>query len=154
MDEFLSGEVISGKEEPSFNFATVGQIFSDGVTLIFDGQTAATGKHYKCNTSAMIRAGDRVKICKDSGTYVVEYAVGAPNSAGGGIPSGGKLGAVLTKKSASDGDVQWSDKAAQAVSADSVANIMSVGTSFQIGASYNALVVLSGGIYHFINFDS
>ena len=60
------------------NFATIGAVYEDGVSLIFDGEAAPTEKHYLCNTSAYFKAGDRVKIATDSGTYVVEYAVGAP----------------------------------------------------------------------------
>lgn len=59
-------------------FATVGAVYADGVTLIFDGETEAAEKRYKCNTGVVFHAGDRVKICADSGTYVVEYVVGAP----------------------------------------------------------------------------
>lgn len=92
--------------EPEMRFATVGAVFGDGVTLIFDGQTAATEKHYKCNTSVLFHAGDRVKIASDSGTYVVEYIVGSPG-ADAPIPKGGSSGQVLSKKSDSDGDVVW-----------------------------------------------
>ncbi|MEG1564244.1 MAG: hypothetical protein RR365_11045 [Bacteroides sp.] len=69
-------------EPTETNFATIGAIFTDGVTLIFDGEKTATEKHYKVNTSAKFAAGNRVKICKDSGTYIVEYAVGAPSAGG------------------------------------------------------------------------
>lgn len=92
--------------EPEMRFATVGAVFGDGVTLIFDGQTAATEKHYKCNTSVLFHPGDRVKIASDSGTYVVEYIVGSPG-ADAPIPKGGSSGQVLSKKSDSDGDVVW-----------------------------------------------
>lgn len=92
--------------EPEVRFATVGSVFDDGVTLIFDGQTAATEKHYKCNTSVLFHAGDRVKIASDSGTYVVEYIVGNPG-ANAPIPKGGSSGQVLAKKSGTDGDVVW-----------------------------------------------
>lgn len=92
--------------EPEVSFATVGAVFGDGVTLIFDGQTAATEKHYKCNTSVLFHPGDRVKIASDSGTYVVEYIVGSPG-ADAPIPKGGSSGQVLSKKSDSDGDVVW-----------------------------------------------
>jgi len=60
------------------NFATIGTVYTDGVTLIFDGQTAATTKRYKCNSTITFAAGQRVKIFKDSGTFVVEYPVGNP----------------------------------------------------------------------------
>ena len=65
-------------KKPEFHFATVGDVYSDGLSLIFDGQTQATSKHYKCNTSCKFTAGQRVRIIKDSGTYVVEYPVGRP----------------------------------------------------------------------------
>lgn len=92
--------------EPEVHFATVGAVHSDGVTLIFDGQEAATEKHYKCNTAILFHAGDRVKIASDSGTYVVEYIVGSPG-ADAPIPKGGSSGQVLAKKSSTDGDVAW-----------------------------------------------
>lgn len=59
-------------------FATVAAVYDDGLTLIFDGESTATEKRFKCNTSVIFHAGDRVKLCADSGTYVVEYVVGAP----------------------------------------------------------------------------
>ncbi len=92
--------------EPEVHFATVGAVYSDGVTLVFDGQEAATEKHYKCNTAILFHAGDRVKIASDSGTYVVEYIVGSPG-ADAPIPKGGSSGQVLAKKSSTDGDVEW-----------------------------------------------
>ena len=63
---------------PAPGFATVGAVYADGVTLIFDGESQAGAKRYKCNTSVLFAAGDRVRITADSGTYVVEYAVGTP----------------------------------------------------------------------------
>lgn len=62
--------------EQSDMLATVGAVYSDGLSLIFDGQTAASQKHYKRNTSITFSAGQRVKIVKMSGTYIVEYPVG------------------------------------------------------------------------------
>ena len=59
-------------------FATVAQVYEDGVTLILDGETEPTQKHYQTNTSVVFAAGDRVKILRDSNTYVVEYKVGPP----------------------------------------------------------------------------
>lgn len=101
----MMGETIV-MTEPEVRFATVGAVYSDGVTLIFDGQEAATEKHYKCNTAILFHAGDRVKIASDSGTYVVEYIVGSPG-ADAPIPKGGSSGQVLAKKSSTDGDVMW-----------------------------------------------
>ena len=55
--------------------ATVGAVYEDGLTLIFDGQTEASQKHYKRNTAVTFSAGQRVKIIKMSGTYIVEYPI-------------------------------------------------------------------------------
>lgn len=63
--------------------ATVGTVYEDGLSLILDGQAEATAKHYRCNTSATFKAGDRVKVARISGSYVVEYVVGPPSSGGG-----------------------------------------------------------------------
>lgn len=65
---------------PIFYLATVGAVYSDGLSLIFDGSTTASEKHYKCNTSISFKAGDRVKISKISGSYVVDYVVGIPKT--------------------------------------------------------------------------
>ena len=56
--------------------ATVGGVYSDGLTLIFDGQTQSTAKRYKRNTAVTFTPGQRVKVAKISGTYIVEYPVG------------------------------------------------------------------------------
>ena len=103
----------SKEQIPIYNFATVGNVYDDGLSLIFDGQENETEKHYKCNTSVLFKAGDRVKILQDSGTYVVEYVVGAPKqedkpvSSGGNLPSGGSAGQYLKKSSAQDYDAAW-----------------------------------------------
>lgn len=55
--------------------ATVGGVYADGLSLIFDGQTEASQKHYKRNAAVTFAAGQRVKIVKMSGTYIVEYPV-------------------------------------------------------------------------------
>ena len=55
--------------------ATVGAVYDDGLTLIFDGQTEASKKRYKRNTAVTFSAGQRVKIVKMSGTYIVEYPI-------------------------------------------------------------------------------
>lgn len=137
MGEILDANLVPEEmvEIPEFAFATIGAVNSEGVTLIFDGQEEATDKVYKVNTSVVFSAGDRVKVHKDSGTYVVEYVVGSP--AGdiliplGGVdgnvlkkdgsidyalkwgtvenplPSGGSSNNILAKNSATDYDVKW-----------------------------------------------
>ena len=97
-------------EEIKRNFATIGAVYEDGVTLIFDGEENPTDKHYLCNTSVEFHAGDRVRIVECDGTYIVEYVVGPPGSGGGGggLPPGGAQFTVLQKASNVDGDVTWS----------------------------------------------
>lgn len=96
------------------SFATISAVYEDGVTLIFEGETEPGPKHYLVNTSVVFAAGDRVKLAADSGTYIVEYVVGAPKAAapggGLGLPTGGSKGQVLTKQSSADGDATWSDE--------------------------------------------
>lgn len=94
-----------------FNFATIGEVFEDGVSLIFDGQEYPTEKHYKVNTSIVFKPKDRVKILSDSGTYVVEYVVGKPKSTEDdnetSLPAGGQKGEALVKDSNDDFAVSW-----------------------------------------------
>lgn len=97
-----------------FNFATIGGVYNDGVSLLFDGTERPSEKHYKVNTSIAFHAGDRVKILADSGTYIVEYVVGNPmldsDSVDGStvaIPSGGTTGQYLRKSSDKDFDMAW-----------------------------------------------
>lgn len=100
----------------NFNFATIGQVYEDGVSLIFDGQEEASQKHYKVNTSVRFSPGDRVKILSDCGTYIVEYVVGNPaidaESEGedaGVLPTGGSKGQYLRKSSNDDFAMVWED---------------------------------------------
>lgn len=89
--------------------ATIGAVYSDGVSLIFDGESAATEKHYKTNTAIIFAAGDRVKIAELSGTYVVEYIVGAPGAdyPASPLPTGGTTGQVLAKSGNGNYEVEW-----------------------------------------------
>lgn len=66
------------EEPPDQSFATVAAVYADGISLKFDGSAAPSAKHYKCNAAIKFEAGQRVRIIKDSGTYVVEYPVGVP----------------------------------------------------------------------------
>lgn len=73
--------LISEQRSPDVQIiATVDTVYTDGATLIFAGESASSAKHYKANAGAVLAAGDRVKIAKVSGTYIIEYAIGAPNS--------------------------------------------------------------------------
>lgn len=84
IDGISEAQDVQEEQNLDARLATVGAVYTDGLTLIFDGQEAATEKHYKCNTSVTFKAGDRVKVVRISGSYVVEYVVGAPSSGGGG----------------------------------------------------------------------
>ena len=67
---------LAKREEPRGDaLATVGAVYADGITLIFDGATAPTTKRYKYNKSATFAVGDRVKIARVGGTYIVEYPI-------------------------------------------------------------------------------
>lgn len=69
---------------PDFMLATIGAVYADGVSLIFDGQSEPTAKHYKVNASVYFQPGNRVKVTKDSGTYIVEFVVGSTYTGGSG----------------------------------------------------------------------
>ena len=97
------------KEPAEASFATIGTVYADGVTLIFDGETEESEKHYLVNQTASYSAGQRVKILRDSGTYFIEYPIGAPVTHAPDLPSGGAKDQVLTKSSAADYAVQWAD---------------------------------------------
>ena len=110
MDEILTitEPVEETTDEIVRHFATIGAVYEDGVSLIFDGEETPTEKHYLCNTSAFFSAGDRVKILPDSGTYVVEYVVGSPKQKKTvGLPSGGIAGQILQKMSDEEFHAAW-----------------------------------------------
>lgn len=76
MDIF--GTTKAATSSGQIGLATVGAKYADGVSLIFPGQTAATAKHYKCNTAVTLAAGDRVLITRVSGSVVVICKIGDP----------------------------------------------------------------------------
>lgn len=76
MDENLFVPVETEKKQ--INFATVAEIYEDGISLIFDGEESPSEKHYRCNSFIVFTKGDRVRIAEDSGTYIVEYPIGNP----------------------------------------------------------------------------
>lgn len=97
---------------PDFQFATVASVETDGVTLLFDGEESAGAKVYKTAAGVVLAPGDRVKVCRDSGTVVVEYAIGTPGSSPTevhGIPAGGLRKQVLTKSTDADYAAEWQD---------------------------------------------
>ena len=98
------------EEAAEINLATVTAVTGSGIKIQIDGESGAGDKTYKCNTGAAFKVGDRVRIKKDSGTYIVEFPVGSPG-ASYPLPTGGSTGQVLAKSSNSDYAVQWVDAA-------------------------------------------
>lgn len=78
IENYQEKESLSTPQPAPQNFATIGEVYDDGVSLIFDGEENASEKHYKTNAFVVFHPGDRVRIISDSGTYVVEYPVGDP----------------------------------------------------------------------------
>lgn len=74
--ELFSGASTQKREQAQSFLATVAGVYSDGVTLRIDG--SETKKHYLANASQSFSVGDRVKVAKISGTYIVEYKIGKP----------------------------------------------------------------------------
>lgn len=78
IESYQEEKALEFHEPEDATFATIGAVYADGVSLIFDGSEQASQKHYKVNSFIVFAAGNRVRIIKDSGTYVVEYPVGNP----------------------------------------------------------------------------
>lgn len=135
MDEFvetIQGEVLTADEGVEFLTAVIGAVNAEGVTLIFPGEEDAGEKNYKCNAAVKLKAGDRVKVIKDSGTYLVEYPVGAPNSAlPRELPDGGSTGQILRK---TDGGAAWGTETRELPTGGSTGQVLtrtSTGSAWQ-----------------------
>lgn len=74
--ENLFTESYSPPKQAEAFLATIDTVYSDGVTLKINGAT--TQKHYLVNVSQSFKPGDRVKVARISGTYIVEYVIGKP----------------------------------------------------------------------------
>lgn len=68
-----------GKSKPTNNpeFAVVTSVDNSGLQLMFDGEIYPTKKRYKFNSAYTFKVGDRVKVNKQSGSYIVEYPIGS-----------------------------------------------------------------------------
>lgn len=108
MDELidLNEVVVEEEKQEEIVLATITAVGTDGVQIQIDGEEEAGEKEYKVNTSVKFAVGDRVKIFKNSGTYLIEYKFGAP-MADYPIPAGGSDGQVLTKDGSNDFAVKW-----------------------------------------------
>lgn len=128
LDEALVPEE---EAEEEFVLATISEVTANGVKLEIDGAGEAGDKEYKVNTIQKLKTGDRVKICKNSGTYMVEYKIGSP-MADYPIPSGGTDGQYLVKDGSTDYSVKWVDGPSE------VHGIPSGGSQGQVLAKTNA----------------
>ena len=70
LETYQEQQAIVQPDPPGQSFATVGTVYEDGIALILNGAETESLKQCKC--------GQRVRTIEDSGTYVVEYPVGAP----------------------------------------------------------------------------
>lgn len=78
IENYQEQKQIEEREPQSEEFAKIGTVYTDGVSLIFAGSETETEKHYKVNSSIAFATGQKVKLHKTSGTYIVEYPVGNP----------------------------------------------------------------------------
>lgn len=104
MDEIIIAE--QQETSPGVLLATVAAVTANGVRIQIDGEDAAGDKEYRCNTAQAFAVGDRVKFTPISGSYVIDYKIGAPGETYP-IPSGGSDGQVLTKDGADPYKVKW-----------------------------------------------
>lgn len=77
IEDFLNSITEPAEGPQPFTFATVGSVYSDGVTLIFPGEGESV-KRYSVNQFCKFAAGQKVAVQKDSGTYVVMFPIGPP----------------------------------------------------------------------------
>lgn len=80
LENYQQEQAIQEETTPNYSFAVVGQVYEDGVSLIFPGSEEPSEKHYKANLYCKFKAGQRVYIAKDSGTYIALFPVGKPGS--------------------------------------------------------------------------
>lgn len=80
LEDFQQEEAIKEPEAANYSFAVIGEVYEDGVSLIFPGSEEPSEKHYKANLYCKFKSGQRVYIAKDSGTYIALFPVGKPGS--------------------------------------------------------------------------
>lgn len=80
LENYQQEESIKEPESTNYSFAVIGKVYEDGVSLIFPGSEEPSEKHYKANMYCKFKAGQRVYIAKDSGTYIALFPVGKPGS--------------------------------------------------------------------------
>ena len=100
-DLFYVPEDEDNPQEGQLLLATVGAMSSAGCTLIFDGQTQASQKTYKCLQvgRGSPSAGSRVLVFKQAGTCTVLGAIGSgqPCSNVAPLSSSANLATVISR---------------------------------------------------------
>lgn len=162
------------EETPGVSLATVAAVTANGVRIQIDGEDTAGVKEYQCNTAQAFSVGDRVKITDISGSFLIEYKVGAPGEsyplpAGGSagqylrkssndnyavewaavpheLPTGGAKGAVLCKNSADNYDVAWIAKGLPAEGTTGQILAKNSATSYDVGWKTIETVPSSGTV--------
>ena len=132
LETYQEQQAIVQPDPPGQSFATVGTVYEDGIALIFNGAETESLKHYKCNTAVRFAAGQRVRIIEDSGTYVVEYPVGAPAQS---IYADSAARAAYASEA---GYAESAGKAATATKADTAASAGSADTAKSAGTAETA----------------
>ena len=132
LETYQEQQAVVQPDPPGQSFATVGTVYEDGIALIFNGAETESLKHYKCNTAVRFAAGQRVRIIEDSGTYVVEYPVGAPAQS---IYADSAARAAYASEA---GYAESAGKAATATKADTAASAGSADTAKSAGTAETA----------------
>ena len=74
----LANEIKKLVNERRHVFATVSAVGVSGISIRIDGGMEGSAKEYTCNTAVKFSVGDRVLVCRESGTYTVICKVGRP----------------------------------------------------------------------------
>ena len=129
------------RQPERIHFATIDQVYEDGVTLLFYGQSSPSQKRYQCNRFAVFHAGDRVFLAKDSGTYIVLFPIGAPKSSYHADTAGSADAAdtAVTAEKAAQADraeyAQQAGTASQAEKADRLTTSRTISLTGDVTAS-------------------
>ena len=95
-DDYLVFIPDTEETEGELFLATVADVTSAGVSILFDGSDTGTTKYYKqLNTGVTLSENDRILVMRQSGSYVVLGKIAYTNSGGGG---GGDPGDDYVKK--------------------------------------------------------
>ena len=78
IENYQEQKELEEKDPVDSNFARIIDIYANGLLIQIEGESEPRTKLCRCNRFGVFHVGDRVKIIKDGGTYVVEYPIGMP----------------------------------------------------------------------------